>query len=854
MKQLVRNACLLTGLFFYLSYSFSQTSLSYYLPPDVTYDKDIPTPKEFLGYEVGEWHVGHDQLSYYMRMLASISDRMGIEEMGQTHEGRKTFVLRITAEKNQKRIEQIQAEHVQLTDPERSADLNIKQMPAVVWLGYTVHGNEASGSNAALLTAYYLAAGQGKAVNDILDQTIILLDPCMNPDGMNRFASWVNTHKSHTQVSDNNHREFHEAWPGGRTNHYWFDLNRDWLPAQQPESQARLAKFHEWKPNLLTDHHEMGTSRTFFFQPGIPTRNHPLTPAKNYELTYELAKFHAKGLDKIGSLYYTQESYDDFYYGKGSTYPDVNGAVGILFEQASSRGHAQETPHGVMTFPFTIRNQFTVSLTSLNGLVALKDEFLEHQRTFYQHAMEEARKSETKAWVVGSKKDPVRAAAFVEMLLRHQIHVYEIAEDKVEIDGISFERGSNYLIPTTQPQFRLIQSMFERRTTFQDSLFYDVSAWTLPLAFNLPHKPIGGKVFSKSMLGREIKEIAFPKGKLLGEQTNYAYALEWQGYLAPKALYHLLDKGLVCKVATRSFEMEGHYFDYGTIIVPVARQPLNEESIFDLLEGLAEETGTTIHALSTGLTPNGIDLGSPSLEPLQVPKVALLAGQGTRSYDVGEVWHLLDQRYEMPVTILPCKDLGRTDLGQYNTLVMADGSYGSLNGGEVEKLQNWLSEGGTLVAERGAVRWLSNQGIGGFSFKSREQDADRSFPYEARSRRRGAHVIGGAIFEAKLDLTHPIAYGYDDELVPVFRNSTHFLAAEGKSMNYPLIYTEAPLLAGYISPANKEVLPGTASVGVKRYGRGHIIAFVDNPNFRAFWYGTNKLFANALFFGHFIDG
>jgi hypothetical protein len=213
-------------------------------------------------------------------------------------------------------------------------------------------------------------------VDSLLNETVILLDPSFNPDGLNRFASWVNTHKSQTLVTDPVSRELNEAWPGGRTNHYWFDLNRDWLYVQHPESQGRIAKFHEWKPNILTDHHEMGSNSTFFFQPGVPSRINPLTPQKNRELTAKIGTFHARYLDKIGSLYFTEEDYDDFYYGKGSTFPDVNGAVGILFEQASSRGHAQETINGVLSFPFTIRNQVTTSFSTLAAARALRTELL----------------------------------------------------------------------------------------------------------------------------------------------------------------------------------------------------------------------------------------------------------------------------------------------------------------------------------------------------------------------------------------------------------------------------------------------------------------------------------------------
>ncbi|MEM6362493.1 MAG: M14 family zinc carboxypeptidase, partial [Bacteroidota bacterium] len=304
-----------------LSYSQNSVDLSYIIPGGVSYNQAIPTPKSVIGHEVGEWHISHDRLVNYMYAVAEASQRITIQEIGRTFETRPQLLLTITSPENQAKIDQIKKDHVGLTDPNRSASLDITNMPAVVYMGYSIHGNEPSGSNASLAVAYYLAAAQGKEIEDLLKNVIILLDPCLNPDGLNRFANYVNSRKSKNLVSDPNSTEQNEPWPRGRTNHYWFDMNRDWLPVQLPESKNRIRMFHEWKPNVLTDHHEMGSNSSFFFQPGIPSRNNPLTPTNNYRLTDKMGEYHAKALDKIGSLYYTRESFDDYYYGKGSTYP-----------------------------------------------------------------------------------------------------------------------------------------------------------------------------------------------------------------------------------------------------------------------------------------------------------------------------------------------------------------------------------------------------------------------------------------------------------------------------------------------------------------------------------------------------
>src|SRR5688572_23423888 len=436
--------------------------LSYYLPDSVTYNPSIPKPKDVIFHEVGEWHVTHDRLVNYMKAIAAAApQRVKLETMGFTYESRPQVLLIITSPKNHQRLEEIRQQHIQLSDPNRSSSVNIENMPIVVYIGHSIHGNEPSGANASLLTAYYLAAGQGRQIEDLLDNVVILFDPSFNPDGLQRFSTWANQHKSKNLVTDPSSREFGEVWPGGRFNHYWFDLNRDWLPLVHVESRNRLKWFHDWKPNILTDHHEQGSNATFFFQPGVPSRVNPLTPERNQELTAALGKYHAAFLDRIGSLYFTKENYDDFYYGKGSTYPDVQGCIGILFEQASSRGHAQQTNNGILRFPFTIKNQFVTTLSTLHGAKDLRKEFLAFQRDFFRSALQESTTATVKGYVFGDKMNKETSRLFAEMLLRHQITVHKLKED-ITVDNIKFEGASSYVVPTSQPQHKLIRAIFEK--------------------------------------------------------------------------------------------------------------------------------------------------------------------------------------------------------------------------------------------------------------------------------------------------------------------------------------------------------------------------------------------------------
>lgn len=830
-------------------FGFSQVDMTYYLPSG-TYNPDIPTPEEVLGFHPGEWHVSHDQLLYYMKALSEKSDRMFLTEIARSYEGRSLVQLTISTPENIADIEAIKEAHVALSDPSTSTSLNTEEMPIVIWLGYSIHGNEASGSNAALLAAYYLAAAQGDEMEGVLQNAVIILDPSYNPDGLHRFSTWVNMHRSHVINPDPNDREYREAWPGGRTNHYWFDLNRDWMPLAHPESRGRIARFHEWKPNILTDHHEMGTNSTFFFQPGIPSRKFPLTPEKNVDLTHKMAAFHASFLDEIGSLYYSEESFDDFYIGKGSTYPDVNGCVGILFEQASSRGHAQENDYGILTFPKAVKNHFTTSLSTIAAGIAHRKEFLDYQRTFYQTAHREAAADPVKAYVFGSEKTQVKNVALLKLLEQHQIDVYRL-KNTATLKGTRFTSEDAYVVPMDQLQYRLAKGIFERRTTFTDSLFYDVSTWTLPLAYNLAYTSLGSKEFNKGMLGSKVENPTLPSGQLIGALGAYAYAIKPHGYHAFRAIDRLLRKKAVVQVLNEVHTSKSMRFPRGTMIIPMGVQEHRRAMIESTLSQILKEDAVDVYALNTGLAVDGVDLGSRSNSTLKEPKVAVLVEGGISGYEAGEVWHLFDQRLKKKITLLPVDRLG-ADLSRYNRIVIPN-MRGSFSDAQREALKSWAAQGGIVITWKNGGKGLSDGEVTSVKYKLSDRKETRYLPYQDLNEYTGAQVTGGAILEAKIDLSHPIAYGLERDKIPLFRN--HNLAMEKSENAYanPLVYTESPLLSGYISEENLDFLKSTPALTISSVGRGKVITFTDNPNFRAFWWGTNKLFMNALYFGEAIS-
>ena len=799
----------------------SQTNLSYYFGDNTNFDESIPKPSEIIGHEVGEWHVTHDKLVQYMYAVAESSDRVLIEETGKTYENRPLLILKVSSNKNIKVLEKIQKKHIEISNGKKMNEF--ENMPAVVYQGYGVHGNEASASNASILGIYYLAASNSEETNEILNNTVILFDPCLNPDGFQRFANWVNSNKNLVPNPDNNDREFSEVWPGGRTNHYWFDLNRDWLPVQLPESQARVKTFTEWLPNIVTDHHEMGTNSTFFFQPGVPSRVNPLIPNLNQELTEKIAKYHADYLDKIGSLYYSKEDYDDFYFGKGSTYPDANGGIGILFEQGSSRGHIQNSQNGILTFPFAIRNQLTTTLSTLKAASSLKSELLAYMNAFYVNNFNESAKSKYKGIGFGNNQDKTSSYQLAKILKAHKIDVFETNDQKFK-----------YYVPIKQKKSKLIKAMFDTQTKFEDSLFYDVSAWTFPLAFNLNYDFLKesfdvNKLFEK------------PVGKV-SDFSTYGYLIKPHDYNIPAFINYLQEKKIRLKSSSKSFKIKNNFFDYGSILIPVEGQSQKPEKLFNLLTNISNKTGINVYALSSGYEDN-IGVGSNSFTTIVKPKVGLIVGNGVRAYDAGEIWHLFDTRYKIPITKIDIKNLNRANLLEYSHIILP--SYSGKNI-DIKKIENYLKNGGNLIAYRSSINWLKENKIINIDFLNNDKYAS-NVSFEDRGKFTGSQVIGGTIFNTKIDKSHPINFGIINDNLPTFKNNTIFMKPEKNSFNNPIQYSKNALLSGYISNDNLELLIKSVPFKIKRYFSGKIFLFADNTNFRAFWYGTNRLLMNTIY-------
>lgn len=838
--------------------------LGYFLPEDVEYDSKFQSPQEFFGFEIGERHLQHFELIAYLKHL-STSPRVKWVDYGKTHGNRPLCVLQISSAKNIKELDSIRESHLSLVND--NTEIDPKSVPAVIWMGYGVHGNEPSASNAAALLAYHLIAGKSKQHGRILSSCVILLDPCLNPDGFDRFANWANAHRGKIANPDPQHREHNEQNPTGRTNYYWFDLNRDWMPLQHPESQGRAKLFNEWRPNVVLDYHEMGANSSYFFQPGVPSRSNPWTPEGNLELTRIFASYHAKALDKIGSLYFTEERFDDFYIGKGSSYPDVRGSVGILFEQASARGQMQDTTNGLLEFKNAIRNQIVTSLSSLDATVAKKGKLNEYLRDFYRESAQLAKSDPTRAFVFHAGGDYQRAQEFMGLLRQHGIQAYRLTQE-LTVGDRSFSSEESFVVPVEQREYRLLMAMVESRTEFQNKTFYDISAWSLPLAFGLTWEKVtesdlsktGGKVWGDDPVEVDgASHVEVPNWS----DKDYAYLVEWNTISAPRTLHRLHTSKILVKVATESFSVqranedgskEARFFPAGTLMIPLGLQPSRVDAVRSVLEEAVLQDGVRVSTVASGLTDVGIDLGSDGFKRLSAPKVLLVVGAGVSDYDAGEVWHHFDQRLSMPITLVDAFQLGSVKLESYTHIVTVSGTYTSVPTSATDSLQAWLKSGGTWIATGTSAQWLNQRKISSFSIRKREGALPQRMPYAQAADNAVVNEIDGAIFSTEVDRTHPIAFGIESDELPVFRGHTMFLDPSKNPYSTPLIYKGVkPLISGYASDANLGLISGSAAVLVQSEGAGRVIVMADNPVFRGYWRGTQRLLENGVFFGSWIN-
>ena len=835
-------------------------------PADVRYDPAIPTPASVLGHELGLEPVRHHKLVEYITTVANLSDRLSVEVIGYTHERRPILFVVATSAANHARIDEIRAQHVALTEPDRNQAVT-EDMPMVTWINYGVHGAESSGMDASLPFIYHLAAAQGEAIERVLNDSVVLVTAIFNPDGHSSRIAWFDTYGGQQAIADPAHIEHNFDGMLARTNHYWFDLNRQWLLLTQPEPRAWMRKWHAWRPNMTVDYHEMGSAQTYYFHPGVATRTNPMVPEEAKRLMAETARTSESFLDSEGRLYFHGEAFDNYYIGKGSTFPLVNGGVGVLFEAASAAGREIETSNGLRTYRENIRKHFRTSIASIEAGANLRMDYLRYQKQFYDSAIKDAARHETKAWVFSAPGDPARMHLFADVLNFHRIDTHKLNRDIV-INGQTYKASDALIVPAAQAQHRLIRSIFETVDEFEDATFYDVSTFTMPPAFGLQYAPLGSREFRGNIVGDSYSPPMPVAG--VPDESGYGYVFEWSGYYAPRALQRILGSEVRARVATKPFTAvttKGNTeFARGSIVVPFDRQEKDRAEITDLVRTIAAEDGVTVHALTSGrsaIGTAGVNVGGPSSIPLTEPKVLLVVGRDMNLYDAGEIWHLMDFRMQMPVTLRSRDRLDGIDWNRYTHIVYSSGNYEEYQPEYAGRLRQWVGEGGTIIGLRDAAPWVrasvlewidpeSEEGLAAAAeaaaAEPEEEESVRA-PYSEKDDREAVDVVGGAIFAADLDNTHPLGFGYARRMIYLHKNVKEPMATTDNPYGTVIEYmVEKPVLSGYVSETNREALAGTPALIAERMGNGSVILFADNPNFRGYWYGTNKLFLNALYF------
>ncbi|MEE4154645.1 MAG: M14 family zinc carboxypeptidase, partial [Erythrobacter sp.] len=631
----------------------------------VTYDESVPAFEDEAGYEIGERPVRYDDMIAYLRGLAARSDRMSVETIGYSHERRPILTFIVTSPGNHANLESIRQAHLARLRGQAAPGA----APMVLWINWGVHGAETSGMDGSIPFLYHWAAAQGPLIEQTLENAVLVVTVPFNPDGHARRIDHVETFWSYADNTDINDAA-HNLWSSARTNHYWFDLNRQWLLLTQPESQAWIRQWHKWKPMLSVDYHEMGSDSPYYFHPGEAKRRHPLIPERARDLTAQIAQRHAGFLDAEARLYTSENGFDNFYIGKGSTYPQINGSLGILFEGGAARGGAVMTERGLVETADNARTHFRTALTSIQGALDLRSEIIAYQREFFA---QNARSAGAGGWVFTAPGDPERAARFVRLLNMHDIEVVRLGSTTTA-QGKTFPAQASYFVPDAQLNNRMIRGIFERQTAFDENIFYDVSGWTLPLAYDLEYARVSSAPARGGMADGAFTPAAAPP------RASYGYVFDWSHTYAPRALGRLLSQGIMARAAmeesvvrTASGEV---MLGRGAIFVPLERQGKTADEIHAVMQTIAAQDGLPVHAAISGLTPTtGHDLGAARVfRIVKQPKVVLAFDGGLSNYDAGEVWWTLDHNHRMPVTLVEKGELGSLDWRDYTHLVLVGGN------------------------------------------------------------------------------------------------------------------------------------------------------------------------------------
>lgn len=787
----------------------------------------VQSPEQFLGYPLGSQFTRHHRVVEYFKYLAAeASGQVALEKYGETNEGRELYLVFIGTPEHIENREQLRQKHISSLNQKGTSDL------ALVWLSYNVHGNESVSTEASMQTAFELLTSR----RDYLKNTLVIIDPCINPDGRDRYVNWYNQTKNSLVQVDPNSAEHFEPWHSGRTNHYVFDLNRDWVWMTQAESKARLPQYQKWMPHIHVDFHEQGVNEPYYFAPAAEPLHERIT---EFQRSFQVAigKNHAKYFDKEGWLYFTKERFDLLYPSYGDTYPTYNGAIGMTYEQGGSgrAGLGILTNEGdTLTLKDRIAHHHTTGLSTVemasNHSKKLQTELSEYTKKGFE---------DSSTYVVYGENDHINALK--QLLDNHEItygygkgslvngyHYRSKTQKRIKADE------NTLIVPTGQLRNNLIHVLFEPETRLTDSITYDITAWSLPFAYDLDAIKSDKQV--PYNLTKTESEIQFEKGA-------YAYVLEYSGFQSQRVLARLLNMGMTIRTNYESFTLEGNTYPAGSSIL-LTKENTNLEMT---LESLQTEHGVIFTAVQTGFVDSGKDFGSPSVKKTKAAKIALLKGNGISSYSFGEWWYFLEQDLSYPLSVLETEYLGYIDLSDYDVLVMPDGNYRNFSENTLSKIEKWVSDGGRLIAQMGALRALERQGSFGIQTRKSSQDnRDPLLPYGSAERESIKNYITGAIFKAHIDTTHPIAFGYSTDYYGLKLSEEAYELLDSGNLAY--FEKGVKPIAGFAGQNTLQDLGESLFIGAESHGRGSVVYFTDNPVFRGFWYGGKRLVVNALFF------
>lgn len=859
-------------LLFIAATSYAQELSDFF--PGGTYDPKIPTPKSLLGYKIGDRFTDCARLNAYYDKLVASSDRIRRVAYGETNEFRSLQVLIISSPQNIGKLEEIRLANKKLTDPrtlqsKAEVDKILSSIPVIVFLSYGVHGNESSSPEAAMAVAYQLCAGTDPRTQAILNNALILIDPNVNPDGHERYVQWVNSTLGSRPNLNPSSIEHSEPWPGGRTNHFFFDLNRDLSWQTQKETRARIRMYREWMPHVHVDYHEMGYSGSYFFFPAaVPI--HESLPPEVVKWGTIFGKGNAEAFDKLGLPYFVGEEFDMFYPGYGDSWPTFNGAIGMTYEQAggSRAALAVRKPNGqLLTLRDRARDHFVTSIATLETSVKNKKERLEDFYKFWVTALTPP--APIQGYLINDSDDPARSTQVIETLLRQGIEVHQLKEPSVlQVQEYLTSKwtkekipAGTFFIPLAQPEGRLAKTLLEPITAVRDTFFYDVSAWSLPIASGLKAWATQSPLPAGSTTITEMKQ---PVGRIIGDKQAYAYLIPWQRNNAIQLVWRLLEKKYNLSVAHRPFETVGHHFVAGTV---VAFTGSNGDSLAKDIERLANQFGVDVYTSSTGLTDHGISLGSSHISSMKKANIAVAVGPPVSSNDYGELWFLFEQELGIPFSGIRTSELADADLSKYDVIILPDASnYQSVfDSARTDKLKRWIQSGGVLIGIEGGAQFLTKtrSGITQATGKTEKKEEDKTKEekeqdrakketskrltmFEKEEKDRLSH-IPGTIFKVLVDTTHPIGFGVPREIY-VFKSDAPPLDLSETGHNVARFAKDSIQSSGYVPKDKAQKISEAAYIQDFRLGRGHAVLFAENVTFRRFWSGLEKLLLNSILF------